>query len=258
MRGIPRGHRGEIRNGLALVFLVPGFQKRRIGGPNTGGRVIAGGHDISAEGTDIRQFLVRQKIMRRNDIDPRLAQTEILDRLHNRCRGWPCGHPDERHIRLGILDALHERRIVGRGGREADRAQHLAAGIRKALDESAFRIMARNEIGHRGEATFPSLLPRPRADRQGGLPEREGETRHIRRNAGNGDATRIGDDERDFGFRRQRRDGRRDWRGDDTHQHLHAFAGDQFLRNPLADLRRSSVIAADELHLDPGRQVLAV
>ena len=153
-------------------------------------RVVAGGDQAERRVAHVRQFLVGDEVLGRDDVDAGLAQPEILDRLHHR-GGLRAGrHEDEEHVGLGVLDPLHERREIGIVGREADRADDLAAGIGEALGEGGFGVMPGDEVADRGVGLLPALFGGPFAERQRSLPQRERDARDVGRDPRDRDARR--------------------------------------------------------------------
>src|SRR5882724_4289722 len=119
--------------------------------------------------------------------------------------------------------------------------------------------MARDEVADRGVTGLPTLLGRPFANRISLLPQREGDAYDIRRESrdggpGRGDAQ----EQRHLRLGGHRRYGSGNGREDDAGQKLYTVTRDQFLRQPLADFRIGSVVAAQQFDLDARGQVLLV
>src|SRR6516225_2085285 len=117
--------------------------------------------------------------------------------------------------------------------------------------------MTGNEVADRGVGLLPALLRGPFANWITLLPKRERDARDIRRDPRNSRAAGgNADEQRHFRLGGQRRDRRGDRRQDYAGQQLHMLARDQFLSQPLADFRIGSIVTADQLDLDPLRQIL--
>jgi hypothetical protein len=186
------------------------------------------------------------------------VEAEIAVRLHDRRRLLAGGDEGEHGVRLGVLHALHVGDEVGVGQRDADAGHDLAAALLEGLDEGLFRLVAGREVAHRRVDALV-FLGRPLAEGIGGLPERERHPREVRRHVRHVHARRVGADEGHLGLGGERGDGAGVRRPDDAGRELHLFAHDQLLRDALGVVGvRSGVVADDQLHLDAGRQLVAV
>src|SRR5215469_14841533 len=126
---VPAADRHETGRRLLTIFALPcrhiGLVRRTVAGI----RIGPGCDHAQRLLAHARQLLVRNDVLRADDLDPVALHVEVVIGLHHRRRLLPRRHEDEDGVGLGILDALHERDEVGVFEWEAHHIDDLAAGV---------------------------------------------------------------------------------------------------------------------------------
>ena len=102
-------------------------------------------------------------IARPDELDAGLSKTALRELLHDRCT-LTGGDEDEQRVRLGVLGALNEGRIVRVLDGHPRLADDLAAVCLEHVLERRLGVDTRRVVGHQGEDLLDAVLRGPNRD----------------------------------------------------------------------------------------------
>ena len=114
---VPAADGHETRCRFRPIFLDPGRDKRLVGRPCGGRRIMVDGEHAQRCVAHVGEFIIRCQVSRSDEFHACLAQSEVVVGLHDLGGLRSCGNEGKENLRLGILGSLDEGHEVGIGER---------------------------------------------------------------------------------------------------------------------------------------------
>src|SRR5467141_1217766 len=218
--------------------------------------VVPGGDHVERRLAHALQRRLGGCFARAEDRGLLLVDAALGERLAERRGLRAAGNEHVDRLRSEVLGALHERREVRVGDREAHRADDAAAGFLEGALELRLVVVPRAVVGDHGVGLLDALPHRPGAEGLHDLREGDRGAHHVGRPGDDDRGRRVHHHHELLRLRRHVRGGERVRRQQESGEEVDLVAHHQLLRVALGDVGQGAAdVAADDLDFLAGERV---